>query len=134
VLQTFVPDHYAVAPVRSHDYERFYARELASRAALGYPPFGHLAYALVSGPDETAARDCAGDLAARARARAGDAEVLGPVPAPLTRLRGRFRFQILAKAPDAAGVRDVARVLAEGAARLRAPLAAHVDLQPVNML
>ncbi|HKJ25983.1 MAG TPA: primosomal protein N' [Myxococcota bacterium] len=153
VLQTFVPDHYAIAPVRTHDYERFYRTELASRAALGYPPFGHLAYALVSGPEDEPARASAEALATAAReavAEAGrnaepeilgpareaapGAEILGPAPAPLARLRGRFRHQILAKGADAVAVRAAALALARAAAALRSPLAAHVDLHPINML
>jgi primosomal protein N' (replication factor Y) len=134
VIQTFVPDHYAIAPVRSHDYERFYRTELASRSALGYPPFGHLAHALVSGPDDEATRRAAEGLAGEARAQAGGVEILGPAPAPLARLRGRYRHQILAKGADPEAVRTAARALLEGARRLRAPLSAHVDLAPINML
>ena len=134
VLQTFVPDHYAIEPVRSHDYERFYRAELASRATLGYPPFGHLAHALVSGPDDAAARRAAERLAGDARAQAGGAEILGPAPAPLARLRGRFRHQILVKGGDPEAVRGAARALLASARSLRAPLSAHVDLAPINML
>ena len=51
VVQTLVPDHYALRPVVQHDYESFYRDELAQRAALGYPPSGRLARALVSAPE-----------------------------------------------------------------------------------
>jgi primosomal protein N' (replication factor Y) len=134
VLQTFVPDHYAIEPVRQHDYERFYAREIEARRSLGYPPFGHLAYALVSGPDEDDTQRAAEALASRARDAAAGAEILGPAPAPLARLRDRFRFQVLAKGADAEAVRAAGRTLAAGASALRAPLAGHVDLHPINML
>jgi len=134
VLQTFVPDHYAVAPVRTHDYERFYRAEIESRRALGYPPFGHLAHALVSGPDDEETRRAAERLAAVARERGTGAEILGPAPAPLARLRGRFRHHVLAKGADARAVREAARALVRAARRLPAPLAAHVDLHPINML
>jgi len=142
VLQTFVPDHYAIAPVRTHDYERFYRDEVAARAALGYPPFGRLAYALVSGPDDPEVRRAADALAEAARAAvapvAGEtspgAEILGPAPAPLARLRGRFRHQILAKGADAGAVRAAARALLDAAATLRSPVSAYVDLDPINML
>jgi primosomal protein N' (replication factor Y) len=134
VLQTFVPDHYAIDPVRTHDYERFYRDELEARAALGYPPFGHLAYALVSGPEDADVRRAADALADAARVAAPGAEILGPAPAPLARLRGRYRHQILAKGADADAVRAAALALAAGASALRNPQSAYVDLNPVNML
>ena len=135
LVQTFSPRHYAVAPVRGHDYEAFYAAELGHRAALGYPPFGRLVHALVSGPDEAGARDAAEGLARAARAAAAPGvEILGPAPAPLARLRDRFRFQLLAKGADETGVRRVGLALVEAAAALRAPLRAKVDPNPVNML
>ncbi len=134
VLQTFVPDHFAIEPVRTHDYERFYATELETRRSLGYPPFGHLAHTVVSGPADEETRQCAEKLAELARAAAPAAEVLGPAPAPLARLRDRYRHQILVKSGDAEAVRLAAQALLEGARRLRSPLAAHVDLHPINML
>jgi len=134
VLQTFVPDHYAIEPVRRHDYERFYRIEIEARAQLGYPPFGRLAYALVTGPDDAPTQRAAELLAAAAREAAPGAEILGPAPAPLARLRGRYRHHVLAKSADSEALEAAARALAAGAAAVRRPLAAHVDLHPVNML
>jgi primosomal protein N' (replication factor Y) len=98
IVQTFAPEHYAIRPVREHDYEAFYAEELGHRAPLGYPPFGRLAHLLVSGPDEERTREGASRLAAVARAAGQPVEVLGPAPAPLARLRGRHRLQVPAEA------------------------------------
>jgi primosomal protein N' (replication factor Y) len=134
IVQTFAPNHYAVRPVRDHDYEAFYAEELGHRAPLGYPPFGHLAHAVVSGPDEARVREAAERLAAAARAAGRAVEVLGPAPCPLARLRERWRFQVLVKGPDPAAVRETARAIAAVAARLSDPLHAVVDLRPQNML
>jgi len=134
VLQTFVPDHYAIEPVRRHDYERFYRVEIEARAQLGYPPFGRLAYALVTGPEDGPTQRAAESLAAAAREAAPGVEILGPAPAPLARLRGRHRHHVLAKSADATALETAARALAAGAAAVRRPLAAHVDLHPINML
>ena len=133
IVQTFSPDHYAIRPVREHDYEGFYAEELGHRAALGYPPFGHLVRALVSGPDEDRTREAADALAAAAAPPEG-VELLGPAPAPLARLRGRHRIQLLAKGADAELVGAVARRLWKASARLTAPLQAVVDRRPLQML
>ena len=134
IVQTYAPDHYAIRPVRDHDYEAFYAEELGHRAPLGYPPFGHLAHLLVSGPDEERVGEAAARLAGAARAAGRPVEVLGPAPAPLARLRERWRYQVLVKGPDPAAVRETARAIAAVAARLKDPLQAVVDLRPQNML
>jgi primosomal protein N' (replication factor Y) len=152
IVQTHQPAHYAIAPVRDHDYESFYRAELAHRAALAYPPCGRLVHALVSGPDEARCEAEVQRLAGVARRAAGlpppaahDAggepagapavEVLGPAPAPLARLRDRFRFSLLVKGRDekrvlAAG-RAMARAGAEGPAR---DVRVVVDPSPVHML
>jgi len=134
IVQTFVPDHYAVRPVRDHDYERFYAEELAHRASLGFPPFGHLASVLVSAEQEADAIAAAREIAAAVAADGADCERLGPAPAPLPRLRGRHRQQILLKGADAAGVRRAARAALAAAGRLGEGVQAAVDVRPWSML
>ncbi len=132
IVQTFVPDHYAIRPVRDHDYETFYAQELAHRTALGFPPLGHLASVLVSAPLESDAVAGAAQLAT-AIAAAGSCELLGPAPAPLPRLRGRHRQQLLIKGERLA-VRCAAQAAIAAAARLREGISATVDVRPWSML
>jgi primosomal protein N' (replication factor Y) len=135
-VQTFAPSHYAIEPVRNHDYERFYAEELGHRAALGFPPFGRLLQIVVSGSDEEEVRRGAETLA-----RAFDAadfgargcERLGPAPAPLARLRGRYRYQLLVKGP-AERVRSAAPALAEAVAALPEGVQGCMDALPLSML
>jgi len=133
VVQTFVPAHYAVQPVRDHDYERFYAEELTHRASAGFPPFGALASVLVSGESEEDTAAGAAEVAAAVRAEDTGCEVLGPAPAPLPRLRGRHRQQILLRG-DAGPVRDAARAAQRGVTRLREGLQGAVDVRPWSML
>jgi primosomal protein N' (replication factor Y) len=136
LIQTFEPDHYAVRPVRTHDYETFYAEELRHRAELGYPPHGRLVHAGISAEVETAAAAAAAALADAVRSDAASAgvEVLGPAPSPLARLRGRYRFQLLAKSPHPVPLRRAAEVLAAAAAALPSGVTATVDSNPMNML
>jgi len=144
VVQTWLPDHYALRRVPNHDYEGFYREELAQRAALGYPPCGSLARALVSAEDPEAARGAAEALAGSARAEAArfareaagppPPEVLGPAPAPLARLRGRHRVQLLVKGSERAAVHAVAAAVARAAAALPRAVRALVDVDPCNML
>jgi primosomal protein N' (replication factor Y) len=139
VLQTFTPDHYAIEPVVEHDYERFYLEELEHRRALGYPPCGLLAQVLVSCEREASALAFARSLAERAeQARrdhaAGAVEILGPAPAPLARLRGRYRFHLLLKAPERDALQAVARVVRDACARTPRDVQAVLDVDPVHML
>jgi primosomal protein N' (replication factor Y) len=133
IVQTFLPDHYAVRPVVQHDYERFYREELANRRALGYPPFGHLARVVVSGPEEAAARETANRLAGEVRGTP-HLEVLGPAPAPLARLRDRYRVQLVVRSSRREPVLEAARRIQAAASRLPAPLRASVDANPFDML
>jgi len=135
IVQTFSPDHYGIRPVRTHDYETFYAEELRQRAALGYPPFGRLAHAVVSAEVEATAEAAATSLATTLRQEAlGDLEILGPAPCPLARLRGRYRFQLLVKTAVPESLQRAAQCLARAAAALPAGVTGHVDSNPMNML
>lgn len=140
LIQTFVPDHYAVRPVRDHDYEAFYAEELGHRAALGYPPFGRLVQVLASAPEEARALAAAEQLAGAAReaGASGDArapvELLGPAPAPIARLRDRYRVQFLLKSANDEPLFAAARSVAREAGRLASGVTASVDVDPVSML
>jgi primosomal protein N' (replication factor Y) len=136
IVQTFVPSHYAIEPVRDHDYERFYAEELSHRATLGLPPFGRLLQIVVSGRDEEQVR-AGTELLARAFDAADfgprGCERLGPAPAPLARLRGRYRYQLLVKGP-AESVRGAARALAEAVTTLPEGVQGCMDALPLSML
>jgi primosomal protein N' (replication factor Y) len=139
IVQTFDPGHYAIRPVLDHDYEHFYAEELGHRRALGYPPFGQLIRALITGPDEIETRSAALELAQLVSAMAVDGseqtlEVLGPAPAPLARLRGRYRYQLLVKGPPGPLLRGAAETLVKATTGLASPLQANVDVNPLSML
>ena len=129
IVQTFQPDERAVAYAARHDVAGFLAGELERRRELGYPPFRHLVRVVVTGPDAesplTALREVAAGLEG--------ADVLGP--APLLRLRGRHRAQLLAKTTEPRRVASrFARLLAAGApAMRRAGLAAVVDVDPQSV-
>jgi primosomal protein N' (replication factor Y) (superfamily II helicase) len=129
VVQTFQPDARPLAFAARHDVAGFLAEELERRRGLGYPPFRHLVAIVASGPDAAGPERLLREL----RAGLGDEELLGP--APLLRMRGRYRAQLLAKT-------DRPRALAAGAARLlqaaqpamrRAGVTAVVDVDPQSL-
>jgi primosomal protein N' (replication factor Y) len=108
LIQTYNPSHYAIAAARLHDYQGFFRQETELRAQLGYPPFGYLARLCVQGPREDVTekaarrlgRGMAEEIQGGPRAdRAKTVQVLGPVEAPIARIKGKYRWQILVKSP-----------------------------------
>ncbi len=136
VVQTSSPDHPAIRAAAAHDYEAFVRSELPIREALLYPPFGHVVRLVVRSLDERAAQAWAGHLADRLReAAAGLASVrvLGPAPAPITRLRERYRWHVQVHGADGEVLRDLVR-RATATARTPENVAWIVDVDPVEML
>jgi primosomal protein N' (replication factor Y) len=105
LIQTLTPRHPVLLAVAAHDYRVFFRSEISVRRDLGYPPFSRLALVRFSGPEAAAAEDAAEAAVAEGRrlaaAFAGRLEILGPVPSPLARLRGLYRFQALVRAAAA---------------------------------
>jgi primosomal protein N' (replication factor Y) len=99
VIQTFQPEHYAIEMARNHDYAGMYAREIELRKALGYPPFSRIVNVKIEATEDKYVQEAAAGLANLARKfqKRSEPEILGPAPAPLTRLRDRYRWQLLIK-------------------------------------
>lgn len=138
LIQTRSTDHPAIQLAAHHDVRAFWERELRDRREVGYPPFARLALIRVDAVDEDVARDAAGRLAAHARtapdALARRVEILGPSAAPLARLRGRYRFRVLLRAPDRGPLRAVIGGVRAEIERLDGRVRAAVDVDPVAML
>jgi primosomal protein N' (replication factor Y) len=134
ILQTFRPDAAAVACAAAHDYESFFAAEMAARGELGYPPHGRVAAVRVDGADGARVAEEARRLGALAEAlaRGSDVTVLPPVEAPLARLRGRSRWQLWLRSPDRTALRRVVRGMigAESTSGIRVA----VDVDPVSAM
>lgn len=133
-VQTFFPGHYAVRSGCAQDYETFVARELEFRAALHYPPATAMVNVVVRGSTLQRALDAARVLAKEtARGLVGRrVSLLGPAPAPLTRLRGEHRAQFFLKGNDRRSMNQALRA----ALTARPALARRViiDIDPLNML
>ena len=101
IIQTYNPEHYCIVAARNHDYETLHGIERPLREQRGLPPFGFLILLLVASSHETQAQEKAEQLAGLLLERAvSPLTVEGPAPAPVYRLKGRYRWQILAKGPD----------------------------------
>jgi primosomal protein N' (replication factor Y) len=101
IVQSYCPDHPAIEFLKHHDYEGFMKDELARREAVLYPPFARMVVVRLDGADPSAVREAATAAASYARAAADPCvRVLGPSEAPISRLRGRTRFQVWLSSGD----------------------------------
>ncbi len=128
LVQTFQPDSRAIELAARHDVSRFLDSELERRRSLGYPPFSHLVRIVVAGPEPDA------PLQALLELKEGlTGDLLGP--APLLRLRGRYRAQLVAKTDQPRRLAaQASRLLSAGApAMRRAGLTAVVDVDPQSL-
>jgi len=137
LVQTLAPEHYALTHAVAHDFAGFYQKEIAFRQEVGYPPFAHLAALTVSSIAAGQAESSAEEAAALLRKIKGECrlrvEVLGPVTAPLGKVRGRFRWQILLKGRERS---ELHRLLFHFRAGFSHPSTVRlvIDVDPVEML
>ncbi len=136
LIQTYDPDHYVLKCVVRHDYRSFCAEELSLREMLGYPPFGHLVNCLLAGNDEQRVMVAAEVLARAWRDLAGGmpVEILGPAPCPLSRLRGKWRRQILLKSSSRPALRHLVNHFDGLRKEVRAGVSVFIDVDPMDML
>lgn len=141
VLQSFHPDNYALLFARRQDYHGFFEREIEFRRLMGYPPFTKLVQILISDADSAKASRTADKIADVLREKARGMEerarprVLGPAPAPLEKLRGKYRFQILMKWPLDSDHAPLLEDCFEYLARHRVSAeGVHVDVDPLSLL
>jgi len=99
-VQTFHPEHPAIRRAAVHDVDGFARAELEFRRAFFYPPFAELAAVLVSSADRDRAEAAAAQVGKGLRGGPEGLRISGPAPAPLERLQGKWRFQILLRAAD----------------------------------
>jgi primosomal protein N' (replication factor Y) len=152
IVQTYLPSHHAIQAVTQNDESIFLSEELSHRTALGYPPVVHLIALLVSGTNEKMVHDAATGWAARLTsysspslektpsttqsiARPDRLTVLGPVPSPVPRLRGRYRWQILVKSLEREAGLEAVRITVKELERTyqRRAIKFDVDVDPIEM-
>ncbi|HYP97069.1 MAG TPA: primosomal protein N' [Polyangiaceae bacterium] len=133
LIQTRQPEHPAIAFALRHDVPGFVEQEMRDREELRFPPFSRLALVRFDALDEGQALAECGRIADIARAAVSSGvEVLGPTPAPLARLRNRYRFRFVLRAADRKPLRDA--LLAVARAGLHRQVRMAIDVDPVNML
>jgi primosomal protein N' (replication factor Y) len=130
LLQTYQPEHPVIRAILSGDEEGFWSAEAAARKAAGVPPYGRMAGIVLSSPNVQEVFDLGAEMARRAEPlRRIGAEVYGPAPAPIARIRGRHRVRLLVKADKTAPIQAA---LAEWAGQFKLPanLRLTIDIDP----
>ena len=134
LLQTYQPEHPVIRAILSGDEEAFLREEADQRRAAGVPPYGRMAGIVISDTDAAAAFDVGNALARDIGPLAAiGAEVYGPAPAPIARIRGRHRVRLLVKAPRQAPIQPA---LAEWVGRVPLPRSTRlsIDIDPQSFL
>jgi primosomal protein N' (replication factor Y) len=137
LVQTFSPDHRAIRAAVRHDYAGFATAELPDRETFHYPPFASLVRIVFRGSVEQATEEFAahvGQLVRRGLQEQGGApRALGPVAAPIARLRGKHRYHMLLQGTDRAALCRVVRETV-GSVKTPADIQWIVDADPLSML
>jgi primosomal protein N' (replication factor Y) len=140
VVQTFSPEHYTLLLAQQHDYESFFIRELEERRQAGYPPFSRLALCLFQGNSRAATWEAAWEAAERGREMLGarpeaDIDLVGPAPAPRSRIKNKHRFQVLLHCPRIKLLHQfLSPWLAETRRVLPGGVSLAVDVDPYSMM
>jgi primosomal protein N' (replication factor Y) len=122
IVQTLYPEHYSIQLACRQDYPAFFEREMQFRRAMRYPPVVSLVNTIVRSRTFAGAMDDAADIVEKLRQADGnrsDLRILGPAPAPLGRLRGEYRAQLLVKGTSRKRIREA----------LQSAMATRPDLQ-----
>ncbi len=138
LIQTYAPFHYSIRAARDQDYARFIRRELELRRELMYPPFARMALVRIEGTDSARV----GAIAARVAtalgrlAKPASMRILGPAPAPIERIKRRYRWQVVLKAEELNEMRAALSSMRAETAAIAAEADVHIiiDVDPINML
>jgi primosomal protein N' (replication factor Y) len=137
LVQSFLPDDPGIVAAAKHDYEGFVEQELPIRRQLGYPPFGRMVRIICRGRKLDEIRQYMVALGDRIRSiaerRADGTRVLGPSPAPISKIKRRHRYHLLMKCPNSSAVHAILEEITD---ELGGPSGAKVvvDVDPVSML
>ena len=145
VVQTYMPEHYCIAAAQQHDYIGFYAQELEARNAFRYPPFAHVATLLLRGRNEKEVIDTAHAVRDHLEIWQTDqgfnttetqVEILGPAPAPLSKIEGKFRWHFLLRSNYVERISQLLKSLTHESpvANKSSAVELVIDIDPTNTL
>jgi primosomal protein N' (replication factor Y) len=142
IMQTSLPDHYAVRAAVTHDFDAFAEREAREREVPRYPPWVRIVNAIVSSPDQRLAAAAAEGAAAWLRPHLGAAgrgvgaavELVGPAPSPIEKLHGRWRWHFMLRSTSPGALGTAATALAVDHRLPAGDVRLAIDRDPVALL
>ena len=139
-FQTLQPEHFVIRTAAAQDYKTFYCEEISFRERMQYPPFGHLGVFFIRAFSAEAAAEGAQMLRAKAAALMEEyggtfknTELSAAAPAPITKMRDRFRFRIIARDPSVEVLTRLLQITVDNT-KLPEQVFASVDIDPWSML
>ncbi len=137
IVQTYSPEHYSIETAKNHDFLAFYRQEIELRREQNYPPFSRLINIIISSEREDLCRQVAekmGQYIDDSQGE-GDYDYLGPGPATLSRLRGKYRWQIMLRGASLSSMRKACKgALDHLDSKELSPVNVSVDIDPVSIL
>ncbi len=136
IIQTYSPDHWVIECASNQDFKEFYKKEIHLRKSMGYPPFGDIVNIVVSGINGNEVKNTIVDISKRINEifKSNDVafNIIGPAPAPLSRINNKFRWRVIIKL--IAGERE--REFLREAVKVtdKADVTVSLDINPNNMM
>lgn len=136
IVQTYCPEHYSITSAQKHDFSTFYQQEIEYRRQLEYPPFSYLASIIIKGEEEKVIIHKAEEIGRQLKDLVQDSQVLGPVPAPLSKIKKQYRWQLILKNSNLdnlrADLKNWWKSLNSG--YLSSSVGIIIDIEPIGML
>jgi len=138
VIQTYEDNHYSILTAKEQDYVKFFREEIKYREIFKYPPFAHLMNIVVSGEDEGKVKNASANTYLACQKVINKLQVksynkiLGPAPAPISKINNRYRWQVIVKSEE----REVLEEIAEYVQNMKYPkdIRIAVDIDPLNIM
>lgn len=131
-LQSYLPEHPVIEAIAKQEGEAFFKLEAEGRESAGMPPYGRLAALILSGPNAESVANFASDLARQAP-MGEKIRVLGPAPAPLSMIRGRYRYRFLVKCTKDIQIQSVLGKWLQGR-KVPNNIRLQIDIDPYNFM
>ena len=143
IIQSFHSEHYAIQCAVNHDYETFFNKERQLRKKLNYPPFSYLAAIKIQGLNDNKVKEIAGQIGRWLQSTmdswpnvAKEMKLMGPVPAPVMRVKRRYRWHLMIKSPSSSLLQNLLISLADMIKKIKREkdISITVDIDPYNMI
>lgn len=136
IVQTLRPEHYAIQLAQAHDYKQLYDKEMGIRENPMFPPYLRMVNVKISGSSEAQVQSTATQVAELCRtAKVSGVNILGPAPAPIDRIRDRYRWQVLLKAIKSASLHRVcAQIIDKQSIMAKGDVRIAIDVDPESMM